>query len=72
MAAALVLAAGCAGAQHPKDATPPVALDYGAAWQQAQARSERLAAARSATEGKARQAEGLKRFGGPTVSLTGA
>lgn len=61
----LAIAGGTACAQ-------PVALDYGAAWQQAQLRSERLAAARSATEGKARQAEGLKHFGGPTVSLTGA
>jgi outer membrane protein TolC len=50
----------------------PVALDYGAAWQQVLLRSERLAAARSATESKAQRVEGLRRFGGPSVSLSGA
>lgn len=70
-AAALTLAllASPAGAQAPAE---PVALDFGAAWQQLQQGSERLAAARAGTRSKARQAEALSGFGGPTVSLSGA
>lgn len=50
----------------------PAAMDYGAAWQQLLTRSERLAAARSASEGKAQQVQGLRHFGGPTVGVSGA
>ena len=53
-------------------AEPATAMDYGAAWQQLLQRSERLAAARAATDSKAKRAEGLRNFGGPSVSLNGA
>jgi len=70
------LALNLAWAQGPVSPSEPslsaTPIGFAAAWEQMRQRSDRLAAARAATESELLRAQGLAGLGGPSVSLTGA
>ena len=65
----LALAAG--GAAHAQARDDGTAMSFDAARARMLDRSDKLAAARAAVDSKALQSEGLKRLGGPVVSVSG-
>ncbi len=71
--APLLLAAtgGTAFAQAPSPADDVTSLSFDAARARMLDRSDKLAAARAAVEAKQLQSDGLKRLGGPVVSVSG-